>query len=275
MLENKNSLPAGVDPYVRKAVAKAAEICGGSLVSVRVFGSAAHEDYDRSVSDVDLLFIVRDDFRPNKMKRLVSELDNLGVQTSSRGSAGNSSFFTSLASRSVFFKPYFVFHESTLVQLNFSKLMSEGQAFDFFWKIILRLLASQLTPWRLVLTNVLNHSRPVFGTQDFGRSLELNWSVEMARSFLFSFAVALLGAEVSFVSADGTLIALEAMKWYFVNRASTELKRPASLKEALARYSPLHPRIASELVNLRRNYHSSRRFALACPLYLGYMTVRR
>jgi hypothetical protein len=126
----------------------------------------------------------------------------------------------------------------------------------------------------LVTVNVLNHSRLVFGKQTLVKGLGLNWPVEKVRSFLFSFVVSLLGAEVSFVSTDGTLIALESMKWYFVNTATAELKHPVSLKEALSRYSPIHPRIASELVSLRRNYRASRGFALACPLYLAYLALK-
>lgn len=273
MPDVEETKPTEVGAYISNATRISVELCGDSLVSILVFGSVAHGDFNPNVSDVDLLFVLKDDFPNSRMKHLVEELDKAGAATSASGTAGKTNLFVSLASKSVFFKPYFVFHQSTLAKPTFSSLMEEGQAFDFVWRTLLEPIASVLTPWRLVLFNVLKHSRAVYGTRISREWPEPNWRVERTRSFVFSFIVSLLGGVTSFVSRDGTLLSLEALKWYLINDVTCELRRPASLKDALPLFFHSHPRTTRQLIDYRTTYRPSVKFSLACPILLTWMVL--
>ena len=262
-------IPPEFISYFEQAILASSGICGDKLRSIILFGSFAHGDLSKSVSDVDLLFVVSDDTPDATIEKLDSALKKL--ESSVGPARSRSHFLWVFASRTALFKSHFIVRHGTLLSLDAGRLFEEAESF----KLPFGRLFFHLAPKELVVSNILKGAVVVWGENILGNISNPDPLGSLGRVFIVSMVLSLFGAVSSLIFYDGTFFSLEAIKWFLLDTSPRSTAGPPGLNKAITKirgWGPSH--MLRIFIGLRERYRRSVMFSLTCPFYLCYLLGR-
>ena len=196
------------------------------VISVIVFGSYVKGDLSKS-SDVDLLIIVSNSSTRDEIieldKKLTEIQNQFGFSEPHTFSTNLSNF---IAKQTGMFVSHFICKESSFINLNFANIFGTN-----------RLLTTMLAPKGLVLSDLLDHAKVLYGKNILEKITKVKVShSDLLKSLLMNMVLSLGSILLSLYNPKEAIrFSMESMKWsmyssyYFEFRKSDKLSQIAAI----------------------------------------------
>jgi len=245
------------------------KICDYHLIAVYLFGGVAKGHFSRDVSDVDLLFIIRDDCSDEIVSILENRLEDLEFKYGILQMDSTDLLY--YAFQTALFKSHYILRLRDLKEMDFCAMFLERKGLSFLKRNI-KLLKS-LTPSKLMIRNILKEAKILVG-QDVVKQMTIQptTSTEIINIFMTSWIVSMFGFISSIFSRSSTRFSLEAMKWYIHNIYSILNDKTTTVNQAINYALSKHflPKsfVIEKFLKLRQTYSYDLVFCAITPLYL-------